>query len=381
MPSRTWRNLFIAAGMLVLFSAASMAQTSSLEGDVKDADGKPLVGALVKIDRKDIKGHYQVKTNKKGHYFHAGLPLGVYKLTLEVDGKDVDFVDNVRTKFGDTEKVDFNMAEVKARQAAAQAGMQITNEQARQMTPEQRKQLEEATRKRQEQLSKNKALNDAFNAGMDAMRNKNWEAAIDAFAKGAEIDPKQHVIWANMAEAQTNLAAAKPAAEQAPLLAKAIEYYNKAIELKPDEAAYHNNYGLALSRAGKYDEGQAELAKAAQLDPQNAGRYYFNLGAILINTGHNDQAYEAFKKAVAADPNYADAYYQIGLYLLSKAQVASDGKVTPAPGTAEAFQKYLELKPNGPYADSAKGSLQALSGSVQTELVTKPAQASKKSRK
>ncbi|MBI3694833.1 MAG: tetratricopeptide repeat protein [Acidobacteria bacterium] len=366
------RHLLITAGLLLFFSAASLAQTSSLEGDVKDENGKPLAGALIKIERKDIKGNYQVKTNKKGHYFHAGLPLGTYKLTCNVDGKDMDFVDNVRTKFGDTVAIDFNLAELKAKQVAAQAGVAITQEQARQMTPEQRKQIEEATKKRSEQLSKNKALNDAFNAGMEAMRNKQWDAAVEQFTKGAEMDPKQHVLFANMAEAQSNLAATKTGAEQQAVMAKALENYAKAIELKPDDAAYHNNYGLALSKMGKFPEGQAELAKAAQLDPTNAGRYFFNLGAILINTGHQDEAYEAFKKAVAADPNYADAHYQIGLYLLSKAQVSADGKVTPAPGTAEAFQKYIELKPNGPYTDSARGSLQAITGTVQTEISTKP---------
>jgi len=52
--------------------------------------------------------------------------------------------------------------------------------------------------------------------------------------------------------------------------------------------------------------------------------------------------------------------------------------VTPVAGTIEAFQKYLELKPTGPYADSAKGSIQALSTSVETKFSTKPAKKSKK---
>src|SRR5713226_3572366 len=152
MPSLNWRHLVTLAGLLLFFSAASLAQTSAIEGDVKDENGNPLQGALVKIDRKDIKGHYQVKTNKKGHYFHAGLPLGQYKVSLEVDGKDVDSIDNVRTTFQDTAKADFSLADVKARQSAAAAGVQMTTEQARQMSPEQRKQLEETQKKRAEQL-------------------------------------------------------------------------------------------------------------------------------------------------------------------------------------------------------------------------------------
>src|SRR5258708_4375694 len=100
MPARL-KTAALSAVAFLFFASAAFAQVSSLEGDVKGEDGAPLKGALVKIDRKDIKGHYQVKTDKKGHYFHTGLPLGQYKITLEVDGKDVDTVDGVRRELGD----------------------------------------------------------------------------------------------------------------------------------------------------------------------------------------------------------------------------------------------------------------------------------------
>ncbi len=38
------------------------------------------------------------------------------------------------------------------------------------------------------------------------------------------------------------------------------------------------------------------------------------------------------------------------------------------PGTAEAFQKYLELSPNGPNADSAKALLASMGTSVETSF-------------
>ena len=50
------------------FAAAASAQVSGIEGIVKDPDGKPIVGAVIKIERQDIKGNYTVKTDKKGHY-------------------------------------------------------------------------------------------------------------------------------------------------------------------------------------------------------------------------------------------------------------------------------------------------------------------------
>jgi hypothetical protein len=46
--------------------------------------------------------------------------------------------------------------------------------------------------------------------------------------------------------------------------------------------------------------------------------------------------------------------------------VGADGKVTPVPGTADAFQKYLQLKPDGPFADSAKSMLASLGSTIDT---------------
>src|SRR5207248_506545 len=147
------------------------------------------------------------------------------------------------------------------------------------------------------------------------------------------------------------------------------EAYQKALELKPDDAAAHNNYALALAQAKKTAEAQAELTKAAQLEPAKAGQYYYNLGAVLVNTGQAEPACDAFKKAIETDASYAEAQYQWGNCLFAKAQVTPEGKVTPVPGTAEAFQKYLELAPTGPNAEAAKGMLQAINAAIDTKYV------------
>jgi tetratricopeptide (TPR) repeat protein len=171
-------------------------------------------------------------------------------------------------------------------------------------------------------------------------------------------------VWANLADAYMKLAGTKTGAEFDDAATKGLAAYSKAIELKPEDAATHNNYALALVQAKKIPEAQAELTKAAQLDPTNAGKYYYNLGAVLTNANQADAAADAFQKAIAADPNYAEAYYQYGVYLVGKASFGADGKVTPVPGTVEAFQKYLALAPSGQFAQPAKDMLTTLSASV-----------------
>ena len=103
--------------------------------------------------------------------------------------------------------------------------------------------------------------------------------------------------------------------------------------------------------------------------------YYFNLGAILTNantTNNSDMrtaAAQAFDKAIAADPARADAYYWKGTNLIGAATLQGDKMVAP-PGTAEAFQKYLELAPTGPHAEEAKAMLQGLGSTVETSYGT-----------
>ncbi len=367
---QTFRKIALFCGAALFLSTAAMAQTTAIEGNVKGEDGNGIKDALIKIERLDIKGNYKVKTDKKGHYIHAGLPLGTYKISVEVDGQQRDVVNNVRTGLGDPKVVDFNLQEQKQRQVAinkaAESG-QLTKEQERSLTSEQKEAIEKQMKERQATLAKNKALNDAFNAGREAMNAKQYDVATQQFAKAAEMDPNQHVVWAQLADAYSAYGATKTGQEQTDLYAKAMESFEKAIVLKPDDAAYLNNYGLLLARAKKVPEAEAQLTKAAQLDPPNAGKYYYNLGAVLQNTSQYDAAVEAFKKATEADPNHADAQYWYATALSSKISMSADGKVQAPPGMAEALQKYLELKPDGQFAQAAKELLTTIGGQISTK--------------
>jgi tetratricopeptide (TPR) repeat protein len=361
------RDLALSLAGMLMCAYGALAQTAVMEGNVKGEDGKPVQGAVIKITRTDIKGNYQVKTDKKGHFLYAGLPLGIYDVSVEIGGAAKDSVKGVRLH-GDMPPIDFDLAKSAAGGPGEQGGQTqpAAQDATRGMSAQQKAELEKQLKEREEAMKKNKELNDAFNAGMTAAQAKQWDQAIASFNKASELDAKQHVVWAQLAEAEMNFAATKSGAEADAETAKGLDAYQKAIELKPDDAGYHNNFALSLAKAKKFPEAQAELTKAATLDPPNAGRYYYNLGALLVNSGQNEPAGDAFKKAIDIDPNYADAQYQYGVFLLSKATVAADGKVTPVGGTAEAFQKYLQLKPDGPFADSAKQMLATLGTTLDT---------------
>jgi tetratricopeptide (TPR) repeat protein len=385
----TLRKLAIGIPLTLLFSVACWGQTAAFEGDVKGEDGKPMVKVMVHLDRTDIKGSYKVATDKKGHYYYGGLPpQGTFKIWIEVDGKERDSIENVRAGLGDAKKMDFDLSKTAKSNADKQAdlkktienGGELTKEQTRDMTPEQKAALEKKIKDAQATMAKNKALNDAFGAGKTALDAKQFDVAIENFEKAKTMAPEQNVIWGNLGDAYGGAAKTKTGADQQAMLDKGIESYKKAIELKPDDAAYHNNYALLLAQEKKSDEALVELTKAAQLDPPAAGKYYFNGGAVLVNLGQNDAAGAMFKKAIAADPDYAEAHYQYGLSLYAKATTAADGKIVPPEGTKEEFQKYLELTPTGPNAETAKAMLTSMGATIDTDY-SKPGAKKKTTKK
>jgi len=387
------RRLLLLSGFVLLVTSSAWAQVTTLEGDVKDEKSQPVPNAVVKLERTDIKGHYQVKSNKKGHWFYTGLPLGTYNLTCEINGQVVDKVEGVKSKYGDSTTIDFNTGKGKMAQAAAQqaaATGELTKDQARGMTPEQKKQFEEAAKKQSEQMKKNKALNDAFNAGHDALKlatadadpakkAADYQTAVDNFNKAGGLDASQVAVWNSLGESYTGLAATQKGDDKNKSYDAAIAAYNKSLALKPGDASVYNQMGNIYGAQKKIPEATAALTKAAQSDPAMAAKAYYNMGANLVNGGQTDQAVDFFQKAIQADPNYADAHYQLGICLMGKAQVDNKtGKITPPEGTSEQFQKYLELKPDGPYAQSSKDMLASLGQTVQTK-VTVPSAKKKKS--
>ena len=79
---------------------------------------------------------------------------------------------------------------------------------------------------------------------------------------------------------------------------------------------------------------------------------------IFSNLGNGDAQSAAADEAIKADATQALPYYLKGQGLIQKATIdPATGKMILPPGCAEAYQKYLELAPTGPYAADVKGIL------------------------
>jgi tetratricopeptide (TPR) repeat protein len=370
--------LLFAAGLCA--SPAFAQDTGSVKGVCKDAEGKPIVGATVEWQNTETGRKYTLKTNNKGEYFSLGIQLGHYKVTLTgTDGKEIFHYNGV-TASSDENTLDFDM---KKEAAAAAQGTGLT--------PDQIKQQQEQAAKIAKENTTIKGLNEKLSAAKTAADAGDLDTAIAQLTEASQMDATRDVVWGKLGEYE--LASAPKQTDNAEKtkryeatvtdFQKAAEIKQKALDAAPQKspadikqlASYYNNLGKAEAQLGKTDDAVKAYNQAAQLDPAGAGMYYFNLGAILTNantTNNSDMrtaAAQAFDKAIAADPTRADAYYWKGTNLIGAATLQGDKMVAP-PGTAEAFQKYLELAPTGPHAEEAKAMLQGLGSTVETSYGT-----------
>jgi tetratricopeptide (TPR) repeat protein len=183
------------------------------------------------------------------------------------------------------------------------------------------------------------------------------------------LDATQPAVWDSLGASYYGLGGVQTGDEKTKSYDQAIAAYQKEVALKPDAAGAYNQIGNIYGAEKKIPEATEALQKAAQLDPQMAGKAFFNMGANLVNSGQGDKAADFFKKATDADPNYAEAWYQLGSLLMAKGTVDSKtGAQTYPPDTAPALQKYLAVQPTGPHAQEATAMLGAMGEKVQTNI-------------
>lgn len=367
--------ILISLIALWLVPSAVAQNTGTVKGVCKDVDGKPIAAAQVEWLNADNGRKYSLKTNNKGEYFSLGITAGKYTVTLSKDGKEIYHFSGVNVSLDET-TLDFDM---KKEQAAAAQGAGLT--------PEQLKQRQEQEAKIAKENNTIKSLNEKLAAAKQAAEAGDFNTAKSTMTEATQMDPNRDLLWAKLGEYTLSAASKDTDAD-----AKKKDYndaaadYQKALDLKqkaldaepakktPDAtkilAQYYNNLGQAQSKAGQTDDAIKSYTMAAQLDPAGAAQYYFNQGAVMTNNGKVDEAIAAFDKAIAADPNRAEAYYWKGVNLIGKATLQGDKMVAPD-GTAEAFNKYLELQPNGPFAEPAKQMLASIGASIETTYGTK----------
>ena len=387
-----FKNRFAAVFAAALFAVAMVATpasihaqaTAKLHGKVINPAGVPLAGGEVRLttDRNPSstsrKFDYTFPIDASGNYSGTDIKPGDYLAVAYQGANSVDFLP-AKLAAGDDKTLDFDMTR---------------KEYLDKMSPAEREQLEQYKKNASAAQAANAKIAN-LNALLKEARADNdagkYDEAIKAMQDATTAKPDEPLLWVTLGDAQLGAAnaaykaagnkATDPAVKEK--FASAEDSYKKALDLnsknpkpKPEvTAAASNQLGQALGKEGKGKEAAAAFDEAAKADPTKAGTYYFNEAATLFNAGDMENAAAAADKAVTADPTKSEAYYIKGQALIQKATVdPKTQKIVAPPDCIEAYQKYLEVAPNGPHAEEVKGILQGIGAEIKsTYKAGKPA--------
>ncbi|HEV2491320.1 MAG TPA: carboxypeptidase regulatory-like domain-containing protein [Candidatus Acidoferrales bacterium] len=382
---------------LLLWAPRAVAQNGQLSGQVFDTQGKPYPDVVVTITSTDTGTAYTVKTDKDGKFLQLGMQFGNYKANFKKDNINYDLA-GIKIPDQSTPLV-VNFKEIAAKQgvdpeAAAKA------ETAKKKFTDMKAHFDSG----RAALTASDALRQQIGgasgdqlADLLAKRNASLTTAISEFQQAqqaaAEKDPNLPTVLGNLGlaydgagEVDRMMMRHAPADQHETLQTKmnsdygqAVANLQKAADIKPTAAVYFQ-LGTELANTGKIPEASAACDKGAALDPTNPGsaeNCYRNIGIVLSNQNKMQDAVAPLQKATQMNPKDAEAWFLLGSALTNTIATKQEGGkmiyIIP-PGTAEAYQKYLELEPNGPHAADAKGSLDAIQqmgGGLSTKVNTR----------
>jgi len=365
---------FAVLAFAVLFSGLApraAAQDSGIAGTILDVAGKPWADIPVQIVS-DQGVKLDTKTDAKGRYSFNNLRSGMYTLSITLPGQAQPYVGgSVKAGAGQTVPADFNFKDIVGKQG---------------------KEFEEAKKKQDEEKQKFTGMKQHFDQGV-LILDKAKQAKADMLkAPADQREGMKQNVTDLQAQAVTEFEASKAALPEKDtnrpvVLAKlaqaydeagrsddAIAAYRQAIEIKPS-ADYYNNLGSILGRTGKIEEATTAFQKSAEMDPPHAAQAWLNYGIVLSNASRYKEAVEPLKKATDLDPKNAKAWYLLASAMIADPsiykQTAGKIEVTPLPGTVEAYQKAIELDPNGTWGTQSKQGLEqltAMTGGITTQV-------------
>lgn len=386
-------NALAAAIALAMTPATAMlaqtAATASVHGHVQNPAAQAFTSGDVKFTKdrgalKDAKIAVDAPVNGSGDYSTKELPAGDWVVYFVQGDKLVDR-QLLTVKAGEDKTLDFDMTR---------------EEYLKELTPEERKAVEEYKKKNAEVSSANKVVAN-LNATLKTVREDLGNAAknkddvskdVDLMKAATTQKADEGLLWVTYGDtlqaqgdhlAKADRDAHKPVAQDDAAMAlygQAADAYKKGVDLeaaakKPNpvtQAGGNNQLGNVLAKSGKAADAAGAFDAAAKIDPSKAGLYFGNEAAVMFNNGKPDEALTAANKAIAADPNRADPYFIKGQVLVQKATVDPKTSLPVAPpGCLEAYQKYLELAPDGSQAETVKQVLAGFGQKIDTRYSSK----------
>ena len=88
--------------------------------------------------------------------------------------------------------------------------------------------------------------------------------------------------------------------------ADAARVLERAVAHDPNDAWAHDKLGIAYQRLGREDDALEQFEQAVNLAPDNPV-YRYNLGAMLVSAGQNEEGCDHLHRCLELDPNHSTA--------------------------------------------------------------------------
>ena len=188
------------------------------------------------------------------------------------------------------------------------------------------------------------------------IKNAKYTEIVTLMEKDTQARPTESVLWAYLGQGQLGL---KKYDDAETSFKKAIDIESTSKKPRTEiQGLANSGLGEIYARNGKVPEAAAAYDAAAKADPTKAAFYYKNEAVIYSQTGNAEGQVAAADKAIAAKPDDPLPYYLKGQALITKATVdPKTQRIVLPEGCGEAYQKYLQLDPTGPYSADVKGIL------------------------
>jgi tetratricopeptide (TPR) repeat protein len=137
--------------------------------------------------------------------------------------------------------------------------------------------------------------------GVALQQNGDVQSAINDFNTAAKLDrtsPRPWIGLGNLYAARTDYL-------------HALENYERAMNIAPDDPVVFDNCGTALERLGRHDEAIVAFSRAIVLDRQDTAAYS-NRATAYLASRRLDLAIADLTEVIRADPSDGLAYYDRG---------------------------------------------------------------------
>jgi tetratricopeptide (TPR) repeat protein len=297
--TRARKGGLVALAVAFVLSAAvpALAQRGAIRGKISDPDGNPVPDVEVSIVLMDGGGRpIRVKTNDKGEFLRAGIPVQMYRVSFELEGWEP----------------------LQAMVTVSNGGQSFINETLHPL-PEGVLSQEQADR-----------ANGHQQAAQEAFQGGDFQRAVTEWNGFIELLPKEAPAYFNLAAAQERLGD----------LPAAIESYEQAYALDDSMLDAVMAVGDLHGRQKEWEQALQAFDRAMERVEGNAVNL-FNYAVYASNAQKVELADEFYQKAALADPEFAPAHLQIGM---------ARAREEDREGAIAAFERFLELDPDGAQA-------------------------------